>query len=144
MNSISPSREGRRFERMRTFMAARISYGNGANLLDCTIRNISDGGAKLQISGGVTLPGEFELIIPQRGVRRRVRLCWRTEDFCGVAYLDDDDAAGQGRSHPHAQATLQAAAQEFESNDALRQHIRELEATIAQMQRRIDELSGGI
>jgi hypothetical protein len=139
MNSFSPSREGRRFERMRTFMAARISYGNGANLLDCTIRNISEGGAKLQISGGVTLPGEFELIIPQRGVHRKVRLCWRSEDFCGVAYLDldEEDAAVPMRRQP-------AQSQEPESNEALRQHIRELEATIEQMQRRIDELSGGI
>jgi hypothetical protein len=138
MNSIFPSREGRRFERMRTFMAARIEYGSGTTL-DCTIRNISDGGAKLQVSGGVTLPGEFYLIIPQRGLHRRVRLCWRNEDFCGVAFVGEEDAPGPGRPHP-----AQTQAQEPESNEALRQHIRELEATIAQMQRRIDELSGGI
>jgi hypothetical protein len=130
MNTVSPGRDGRRSDRMRTFMAARVCFGNGKNLLDCTIRNISDGGAKLQISGGVTLPGEFELIIPQRGVHRKVRLCWRNEDYCGVAYLDAGETDSQLQDSDAGEA-------------ALRQHIRELEATVAQMQRRIDELTGG-
>jgi len=129
MQSVSQSREGRRSDRMRTFMAAKVSFSNGQSTLDCTIRNISDGGAKLQISGGITLPGEFDLIIPQRNFNRRVRLCWRNDEFCGVAFLDQGDAV--------------TGASDAESIEAgLRQHIRELEITIAQMQRRIDELSG--
>jgi hypothetical protein len=115
---------------MRTFMAARISYKNGQVTVDCTIRNISDGGAKLQVSGGVTLPDEFELVIPQRNQKRRVRLCWRNDDFCGVAYLDGHDEHGGVSDDDTVEA-------------GLRQHIRELEGTIAQLQRRIDELTGG-
>jgi len=123
---------GRRSDRMRTFMAARVSYGNGATLIDCTIRNISDGGAKLQISGGITLPGQFDLVIPQRNLSRRVRLCWRTDEFCGVAFVDNGDDLS------HAD---DVEATEVEA--ALRLKISHLEVTIAQMQRRIEELSGG-
>ena len=32
--------------------------------VDCTVRNLSEGGAKLEISGAVTLPDEFDLVIP--------------------------------------------------------------------------------
>jgi hypothetical protein len=129
MHSASQNRDGRRSDRMRTFMAAKVSFSNGQSTLDCTIRNISDGGAKLQISGGVTLPGEFDLIIPQRHVNRRVRLCWRNDDFCGVAFLD----AGEPIS----------GASDVDGVEArLRQQIRDLETTIVQMQHRIDELSG--
>jgi hypothetical protein len=130
MQSATQSPDGRRSDRMRTFMAAKVSFSNGQSMLDCTIRNISDGGAKLQISGGITLPGEFDLIIPQRQVNRRVRLCWRNDEFCGVAFLDGGDPM-PGASDADAVEV------------GLRQHIRELETTIAQMQRRIDELSGG-
>ncbi|HSP23975.1 MAG TPA: PilZ domain-containing protein [Saliniramus sp.] len=130
MQSAPHSTDGRRSDRMRTYMAARISFNNGQVTVDCTIRNISDGGAKLQVSGAVTLPDEFELVIPQRHQKRRVRLCWRTDDFCGVAYLDGhDEHAGASDAD-----TVEAG---------LRQHIRELEGKIAQLQRRIDELSGG-
>jgi hypothetical protein len=130
MHTASQSRDGRRSDRMRTFMQAKVSFSNGQSTLDCTIRNISDGGAKLQISGGVTLPGEFDLIIPQRNVNRRVRLCWRNDEFCGVAFLDADDA-------------LSGASDADAVEAGLRLHIRELETTIAQLQRRVDELSGG-
>lgn len=130
MQSATQSRDGRRSDRMRTFMAAKVSFSNGQSTVDCTIRNISDGGAKLQISGGITLPGEFDLIIPQRHVNRRVRLCWRNDEFCGVAFLDAGDPM--------------SGASDADSVEAgLRQHIRELETTIAQMQQRIDDLSLG-
>lgn len=113
-------------------MAARVSYGSGANVIDCTIRNISDGGAKLQISGSITLPEEFDMFIPQRNVSRRVRLCWRSDEFCGVAFLD------KGEDHSHSEELVST-----ETETSLRLKIRQLETTIAQMQRRIDELTGG-
>lgn len=112
-------------------MSARVSYGSGPTILDCTIRNISDGGAKIQISGGVTLPDQFELIIPQRNVNRQVRLCWRTDEFCGVAFLD------KGDDLTHSEHVESA-----ETEAALRLKIRQLEMTITRMQQRIDELSG--
>jgi hypothetical protein len=130
MQTPAQSSDGRRSDRMRTFMAARILFNNGQVTVDCTIRNISDGGAKLEVSGAVTLPDEFELLIPQRNQRGRVRLCWRTDDFCGVAYLDG----------PNEHASL-SEADTVEAG--LRQRVRELEGKIAQLQRRIDELSGG-
>ncbi len=115
---------------MRTFIAARVSFNSGQAQLDCIIRNISDGGAKLEISSAVTIPDEFNLIIPQKSVNRRVRLCWRSAEFCGVAYLDPADAA--------------PPIEDVDSVEAgLRRQIRRLESTIERMQRRIDELTGG-
>ena len=51
-------------ERMRAFMAARILFNKDMMQVDCTVRNLSEGGAKLEISGAVTLPDEFDLVIP--------------------------------------------------------------------------------
>lgn len=132
MSGAPQVNNGRQSDRMRTFMAARVSYAQGANVIECTIRNFSEGGAKLQISDSITLPGIFDLIIPQRNSIRRVRLCWRKEEFCGVAFMDEGGEAPQSVDAEHADVEA-----------ALRLKIRKLEATITQMQLRIDELSGG-
>lgn len=128
----SPS-HGRSSERMRAFMAARILYNKGMMQADCTVRNLSDGGAKLEISGAVTLPEEFDLVIPQKNLRRRVRLCWRQDDACGVRFLTDDGPA----------EAASASAGGGETEEQLRARIRELERTITRLNARITELTSG-
>ncbi|MCC5976482.1 MAG: PilZ domain-containing protein [Salinarimonas sp.] len=127
-----PGTNHRRSERLRSFMAARILFNKGMMKVDCTIRNTSDGGAKLEVSGSVALPDHFELHIPQRNITRQVRLAWRQGDFCGVAYLD---APPSGTEAP-AEMTEDTEAQ-------LRARIRELELTITKLNARIQELTSG-
>lgn len=114
-------------------MAARILYNKGTMQVDCTVRNLSEGGAKLEVSQSVTLPEEFDLLIPQRATTRRVRMCWRSADYCGVAFLDS--------AEPHVQQHSQAGP--MTSEQSLRARIVELEQTIAALQRRIQELTEG-
>ncbi len=126
-----PDSNHRRSERMRSFMAARIVFNKGAMKVDCTIRNTSDGGAKIEVSASVALPEHFELQIPQRNISRRVRLAWRHENFCGVAYLD-------------APADSDAPVEMTDETEAhLRARIRELEQTITKLNARIQELTSG-
>lgn len=132
MLMTSPGTNHRRSERMRCFMAARILYNKGMMKVDCTIRNTSDGGAKLEVSGSVTLPEHFDLHIPQRNVTRPVRLAWRQGDFCGVAYLD---APPTGAEPPPEMSE--------ETEAHLRARIRELEGTIVKLNARIQELTSG-
>ncbi|KPQ12414.1 MAG: PilZ domain [Saliniramus fredricksonii] len=127
-----PGTNHRRSERMRSFMAARILYNKGMMKVDCTIRNTSDGGAKLEVSGSVTLPEHFELHIPQRNVTRKVRLAWRQGDFCGVSFLD---AAPSGAEAPPDMSD--------ETEEQLRARIRELEGMVTKLNARIQELTSG-
>ena len=120
-------------ERMRAFMAARILFNKDMMQLDCTIRNLSEGGAKLQISGAVALPDEFDLMIPQKNQRRRARLCWRQDDACGVRFLDIPAAEGETGVPVDAPAT----------EEQLRARIRHLERTITQLNARIEQLTSG-
>ncbi len=127
-----PGTNHRRSERMRSFMAARILYNKGMMKVDCTIRNTSDGGAKLEVSGSVTLPEHFDLHIPQRNVTRKVRLAWRQGDFCGVAYLD---AAPSESDAPPEMSE--------ETEEHLRARIRDLEGMVTRLNARIQELTSG-
>ena len=77
------SAEARRALRVRTFLQARVSYGDGAISTACTVNQLSDVGARLNIASTVSLPDDFEIAIPQRGIARRARLVWRKDDQVG-------------------------------------------------------------
>ena len=112
--------------RVRTLIAARIAFNNGQSTLDCLIRNLSDTGAKLTFSAVVTLPDCFGLMIPQKGVTRRVRVVWRRDREIGVRFEE-------------------TAATEHVGSDAsaLKRRIRELEAEVVRLQSRILQLTEG-
>lgn len=54
--------------------------------IECTVRDLSPEGARLQVSRDVTLPDPFELHIPQRGMVERARIIWRHGDETGVHF----------------------------------------------------------
>ncbi|WP_161974289.1 MULTISPECIES: PilZ domain-containing protein [Agrobacterium tumefaciens complex] len=74
--------------RLRTPKGARILYNNGSNTRDCTIRNLSSGGAKLVMETTVGLPGHFALALEDGSQRlSQVRWCKFTE--LGVEFADN-------------------------------------------------------
>ena len=74
--------------RARAFLKAQIRFNNGMSTMDCVIRDLSDGGARLQISDSVAIPNSFELHIPKRDETRRAILHWRTSEEMGVGFQD--------------------------------------------------------
>ena len=112
--------------RIRTLIAAKISFNNGQSTLDCLIRNLSDTGAKLIVSAAIPLPDSFDLLIPQKSVTRRVRIVWRRREEIGVRF---EDASPSDRCDPDA--------------STLKRRIRELEAEVARLQSRVLQLTDG-
>jgi hypothetical protein len=55
---------------------------------DCTIADLSKGGAKIAISSVYPLPARFRLLQIKGGVVYDVRLRWRRGDLSGVAFDD--------------------------------------------------------
>src|SRR3954471_3216978 len=102
--------------RMRTLIAAKISFSNGQSTPDCLIRNLSDTGAKLIVSAAVTLPECFDLIVPPKSLTRRARIVWRRGEEIGVRF---EDASPSDRCDPDA--------------SALKRHFRELETEVARL-----------
>jgi PilZ domain len=72
--------------RRRTLKGARIVYGGGAFTIDCTIRNISTTGARLQVPTSITVPDTFTLIELQGGAGRAATVIWRKGDTIGVRF----------------------------------------------------------
>jgi hypothetical protein len=80
-------RERREFQRGRTYLGGRLAFNNQYCTIDCLVRNMSRNGAKLVFEGSVLLPGEFELMLPQKGESRRARIVWRQQGEAGIAFL---------------------------------------------------------
>ena len=78
--------EKRRIPRQRTLKTGRIVFANGSFTVDCTIRNISDKGARLQVPTTVTIPDRFTLIEGQGGASRAAQVIWRKGDLMGITF----------------------------------------------------------
>ena len=86
--------ERRQGPRRKALIPATILFDNGRSAFDCLIRNLSDKGAKLTVSGPIGLPDCFDLAIPQKNVTRRVRVIWRRADEIGVSFEAGDLKSG--------------------------------------------------
>ena len=53
--------ERRTSERRRVLKAAKIVWNKGNSVLDCTLRNVSKGGALIEVINTMSVPAEFEL-----------------------------------------------------------------------------------
>ncbi len=62
---------------MRTLVAGKVVYGDGAYSYDCVIRDISPSGARISGTVGMTIPREFFLIDQKRAVAFDATLAWR-------------------------------------------------------------------
>lgn len=78
--------ERRASPRLRSLKGARILYNNGATTRDCTIRNLSAGGAKLVMETTVGLPESFALAL-EDGSQRLCEVRWRKFTEMGVEFV---------------------------------------------------------
>ncbi len=101
----------RSVSRARAILKAQIRFNNGMSTMDCVIRDLSEGGARLQISDSVAIPGSFELHIPKRDETRRAILHWRNSEEIGVGFQS------ASLSEPETHGLLQRVAQ-LESDTA--------------------------
>lgn len=78
--------ERRREPRMRTLKQGRIQLDGLTSTIECTVRNLSAGGAGLRLQMPTAIPEFFGLRI-SGGDLRRVRKCWHHNTDLGVEFL---------------------------------------------------------
>lgn len=66
---------------------AVIVYGGGRQKMHALIRNLSEGGAKLEVEKVVGVPNTFDLFAPGLG-RKSCRVAWRALREMGVQFSD--------------------------------------------------------
>src|ERR1700744_4846571 len=75
---------------------AKMHFGVGSLPRDCTIIDVSDGGARI-VAENLEVPAEFTLIFAT-GQPRRCRLAWRIGCEFGAEFIDVNEL------HPHRKA----------------------------------------
>jgi hypothetical protein len=79
--------------RKRTLLNGKLVYGDGmtaptAYTLDCTIRDISEGGARIVLDKTQFLPSNVYLIVIKYCVAYRARLVWLDYPARGLHFLE--------------------------------------------------------
>jgi hypothetical protein len=72
--------------RIRTFLKGMVYYDNRRASIECTIRDLSDTGARIAFTTLVTLPDNIELHIPQKEMTLPAQVRRRDGNEIGVSF----------------------------------------------------------
>ncbi len=81
--------------RVRVLKRGKAVYLSKLSVIDCTVRDMSDGGARLACHHAGFLPEEFLLVLMLDRTMRRVRVKWRRLNEVGVQYHSEAVDASQ-------------------------------------------------
>jgi hypothetical protein len=70
--------------RHRVLKAGTIEFGGGG--IDCTVRNVSETGAALEVVTPLFIPDRFTLFVPSEQLKRPCHIVWRKDKRIGVAF----------------------------------------------------------
>jgi hypothetical protein len=76
--------ESRNQHRKRIFKGGTIEFNGGG--IDCTVRNVSERGASLEVESPVGIPQRFMLAITCDRLRRACHIVWRKDKRIGVVF----------------------------------------------------------
>jgi phage protein D len=81
--------ERRSRKRWHSVLKGQIVSLNRTSLIECTVRDLSDTGARICLRDTTDLPPEFQLEIPRRGLRVHSRLTWSQGTSHGVIFMEE-------------------------------------------------------
>lgn len=81
--------------RSRTLLEGQIIFDNRLSRVECTVRDISETGARIVFANPARIPPEFELRIPKKKLVRQARVMWYDGQNYGVMFVEE---AGEGLS----------------------------------------------
>src|ERR1700680_295462 len=118
--------------RHKSFLKGRIYFNNKQSSIDCLIREISEGGARLTFSDSVATPDVVELYIPNKDETYRAKVKWHKGDEMGVAFVRSgvtDASSVSGAATPDLSERVQILEGEVAT---LRRILNELRAELQQ------------
>lgn len=106
--------------RRRALMTGTIRFKTRSGSLSCVVRNMSDKGAKLVVTGSMWLPESFELEIPHQDLRIEARPVWREATEMGIVFTEIPERHGRSARAENKVVSLAA------ERDALQRRVRQL------------------
>jgi PilZ domain len=72
--------ERRRASRKRTLLKGKLGYKNGSFAADCTIKDVSEAGAKVKVQPGLVIPDAIFLVDLMNCTAYNAKIMWRKAD----------------------------------------------------------------
>lgn len=85
--------ERRKHHRGRVLFGAALDFNRHQSVLDCVIKNLSEGGAKIACAGGAPIPGRVRLTIRHRGETFFAQTVWQRHGEAGLVFEHDERSA---------------------------------------------------
>ena len=79
--------ERRKYQRLRVLKGAKLVLGT-SSVLDCTVRDLSSTGARIEIQNATGLPGAVDITFDGGHTFRSCLLKWRKLNQIGVEFFD--------------------------------------------------------
>jgi len=76
--------------RERTLRAGKLFVGPDLLEINCTVTDISDGGARLRLPPGQYIPDEVWLMEVRSGIVSRAKVAWRGYPLIGLRFVTSD------------------------------------------------------
>lgn len=86
MPGLPKQEKARAINRRRVLKAGVIAYNGRHVTLECGIRDMSETGAKLNVSGSIAAPDTFELLIELDAISVPCEVVWRRGAEVGVRF----------------------------------------------------------
>jgi hypothetical protein len=84
---LPPVVDRRAARRTRTLLGGIISYNNGANSLNCTVRDYSETGARIFVAADANLPDHLFLILVRHRVAHQAEVMWYGQHEAGLKFI---------------------------------------------------------
>jgi hypothetical protein len=117
-------KDRRALVRHRTFIQGRIYFNNGMSSVDCIVRDLTEGGSRLEVPETVALPDAFELFLPNKDESFHAKVAWRKGNSIGISWTSEPPP-GPGGEHGDVQSSFA-------------DRLAKLEREVASLKKRLD------
>jgi hypothetical protein len=87
---MTAPQEQRAHQRTKTLYKGKVVAEGRFSLIDCTVRDLSESGARIEFGATYAPAPEFELEIPSKQMRFWARLVWSSGLRHGVAFFEPE------------------------------------------------------
>jgi PilZ domain len=79
--------------RSRVLKGAKLVDMRNWSLVDCTVRDMSDTGARIVCGDQFAIANEFRFLIPSDNTIQNARVVWRRGDLLGIEFVGEKSRA---------------------------------------------------
>jgi hypothetical protein len=87
--------ENRTNKRRRCYLGGRVVFNERTTTISCTVRNISEFGAKLEFGACPLLPDQVELLLDSDASFAPARIVWRNLNIVGIEFAESQIRNGK-------------------------------------------------